>query len=564
MASVATSLAPQFALKEWIHQLQTLLDKADFDNALTLINTLTPEDMESSLVAHNPTDPLATLRARCLISEVRDYAGQTAEATACILEEGIKAIGTLKMLLHQPALPLHWSPDDFKYLQQQCWACLHLGMAAFYRKQLYKKAHEIFMLVANILQRLHQHLPCLIVLSRSHYCLGLVAREQHRFYDAREHFSTSLEYAGRRLDQKHAVGQAIDFLEYNIGRALGLGMAWLAYSRAAIAEANGSIVAARLLLQDKGVRYIRAYVDIVHACAERSRAETVEQINNVIRLMQNALMELGDRDVLLKRSAGHIVYALRATSELARAHLSAARIYAKQKKTVESKQHLQQALNYINLVRKSLRISSVQASARLPITDRRTYCNVLITASRVLRERKNFRGALALAERAAHYGMNGRFTKIDSWIALGEGHYYCQEYSKALECFLNVREDKRAQTNPKVIAVCDLHLARCHVALGQLERAQQILANWKGSGRLGGGNTFVRGLEAEINESLTNQEAPYSIPAKADLTADFWIEELKYWLATSALKRVGGTNDKAAANLIGKSKKTLHNWVERK
>lgn len=548
-------------MEKWIQDLRILLEKADFDQALAFVDGMRPEDLEQKLTSLR-TDPLATLDARCLICEVHDYAGQKEKGFECIKDIGLKAKNDLTVALRESSSGLKLSTDQLQYLTLQSWACIHFGMVGFYRKQLYKESKELFTLAKDLLELINQELPCLHALSRAHYCLGLVAREVHRYYDAREHFSRSVEFAELSLKQKHALGQPVAILQYDIGRALGLGMAWLAYSRASMWEANAHIVAARLLLQDKGVKYIRAYVDIVHACTQRSRANDIEHINEAVRLMEHALTELGGERVLQDRSGGHIVYAFRATSELARAHLCAARIYAASGKKRDKKQHLKKALSYLKLIRSSMPNAASGNTSRLPISDKRTYCNGLITASRILRELGKYRAALKAAEKATEFGTEGRFSRIDCWIALGEGHYHCGDYPKALEQFRNARDDKRAQTNPKVVAVCDLHLARCHLALGEVDRAQEILAIWKTSGFIGRDNAFVRNLADELEQRLTHERAPFSIPGNADLAAD-WFVELRYWLASTALKRVNGRREEAAKE-IRKSVKTLTNWLEKK
>lgn len=451
--------------KDWIDRLADHIDNADLDQAVVYIADVRAQNLTQALDRN--LDPLQKLRVRCLLCEVYDYAGRRQEAQACIAQEGEYAYDDMKAAAQSESATVWKDPKALEYLKQQCWACLHLGMVAHYRQHEYDRAFRFFDLARDILFRINNNeipIPSRGSLARAYYCLGLAERERHNLYDARRYFSESVDYAWARIVEKQYSGKGIAFLKYSIGRALGLGMAWIAYARASMSEANAHVVAARVLLHEtQGVKHLRHYVDIVHACTERSRAHSVEEANKAINDMKIAYEALGG-DPILQGAAveGHFVYAQRAAAELGTAYLYAARLSPTETEDEKSakESHLNESLKYVMLVEESLQRIDPERK------DTRTRCNAFITRSRILRERGDYRGALTAAERAVGIGEDNPFSRIDCWITLGESYYHLGEYDKALydkalDQFKKARNDARAQTNPKVLpyATFMLHAA---------------------------------------------------------------------------------------------------------
>jgi len=194
--------------------------------------------------------------------------------------------------------------------------------------------------------------------------------------------------------------------------------------------------------------------------------------------------------------------------------------------------------------------------------ERRTLCNASIIESRILRERGDYLAALVEAEKASGIGSRMGFTRIDCWINLGEAHYHCGSYDAAIRCFERARGDERAQSNPKVLAVCDLHLTRCFLANGNESRALEQFNLWQATGRRGSDNTFVRELKTEVEETFKRAHPPFIVGGEEELRSDERLLDFKQWMAKTALQRKPG--DRAeAAKLIGHDPKTLDNWLRR-
>lgn len=543
--------------EEWIQQLESLLEKADLDGAVAYIANLRPEEFQQSM-AHD-LEAKRALRARCLACEVYDYAGRTSEANLCLSGMRDQLYEDLQAAL-RPRAEVWKSKDALEYLKQECLACLHLGMVAHYRSHEYQEAFKLFERAEAVLSRINTNAPPIRsfgTLARTYYCLGLAEREQHNFDEARRNFSKAVECAWTRILEKQQKGRSVSFLKYLIGRALGLGMAWIAYTRASMPEANAHIVAARLILQETvGVKYLRDYVEVVHACAQRSCAGQISEILTAIATMENIYYSLGGNSIVADRNApGHFVYAQRTACELATAHIYAARVYGRdsQQAREAANGHLEKADNYVMLVQGSLDQSDPEYK------DTRTRCNLLIAKSRIYREKEDYPRALDYAERAADIAEDNPFSRITCWTNLGEAYYHVGQIKDALEQFRKARNDSHAQTNPKVLAVCDLQTALCHIELNQVNIAQEIVARWKSQGSLGLANAFVQHLLKKIDGHFS--EAAFFIPADAPvLNEEEWIAKAQKWLADTALKRANGDRKKAA-KLIGRDKKTLEKYM---
>ena len=313
----------------WVNELDNFLKEANFDEALALY-----KKRDHMQLVQYPIETRAMLRARCLVCEVLDYAGLYKQSGDVINDVGITAQRELKR--EQEANNI--ISNSIPLLKQQCWACLHLGMF-YYRSHNLKQAQECFQLSKSVLTMVHRTHPSYMSLARAHYCLGLVARNDHKYDIAREHFSRSVEIASEGLGHL-SEGRSSSALQYDIGKCLGLGMGWVAYTRASLSDALAHVVAARLLLKDKKIRFIHSYIDVIHACTlMSSHADEIIPLKEAISILEKAFKVLGGKEAL-SNDGGHGVYALRAAGELALAHLRCMRIYDKQKQEGSKKESL--------------------------------------------------------------------------------------------------------------------------------------------------------------------------------------------------------------------------------
>lgn len=590
----------------------------DLDSAVTFID-------EHNLVAQLlPTDIGHYLVERCTVCEVLDYAGRYAECKQLlegIIHEKIGATNFMQ-LLHQFANtddPAH-DLNDLTLYRRYAIACLQLGMI-YYRKNKYEDAKGYFALSERVLSRIHSQVTCFGELARAEYCLGLVARQEHDYDIARQKFSDSVQHAWQGLEQRanpqadtddlisriYTTDQA---LRFHVGRVLSLGLGWIAYTRAALAEAEGNFVAARLLLKDSNVRYIHAYVNLLHACTLISaRGDSLKAMDEAIKILLVAYSALGGRTILARTTyaetvGGNGTYALRCANELGRAHLRAASFYHEEKGKLEQQKlkldaqiseatadgssgdtakierlrresaefpdkiasasqqeqtRLRTALEYVEAVKDATK----PGLGSLYSHEIRTYCHALVTETRAWQLRGQPREALKVALRANETGAKLGFTHIECLLNLAEAYYHCGRYAEAIDAYKDVRGDSHAQTNPKLLAVCDLNLTRCYANSGKFEDAHSQFHRWVAPGRPGRQNTFIRALAREVEEMINSPRAPFWIDVEADLKYEEWHDRLRYWLAANAMRR--SRNDKnEARRMIGMTRKCVDNWLKLK
>lgn len=600
----------------WLDKLEAYLFEANLDDALKF---LLSNEQSAEAYLNKESGPRG-LYARSLICEVLDYAGLWRQATRYIGDHGKKAYDTLCNSKTNTSLL-----SNLRLTKQQCWCCLHLGMVQYYREQQWAKAREHFEAARMVLEQIArvQEGSCFGSLSRAYYCLGLVAREEHDYITSRQHFSKSIEFAGKKLGQSRNEYQFLKkqsrqqhaphiesqvptkFFAYCLAKSAGLGMSWLAYTRGSMSEAFAHLVSARQLLPETGARYIRSYIEVVHATAKRAAAADDEkELREALRDLSKAYVDLGgdailtqgrDHDETRGALKGHRTYAIRAAIELATAHLTAARLGLDRQLSAngeppQNRSYLKEAMDRVKLVllvltanpqRIDLNLDNPQAVAHIgtfttdQIADPRTYCNALILGSRILREMGHelaaksndaaaaskasqfYRHAVHAAESAASIVKNDRkndqnrmhFSYIDSSIACGEAYFYSGDHKRALEYFEAVADDQRARTNPKVVAVAELLRARCYLRLGLGTRAREIFQSWEGYGRLGNENAYIRNLEAVLNYELENHHGTLCLEPDRTLQPlskerlRYWRREVLHWFAHEAIRIVKNDED---------------------
>lgn len=530
-----------------IDQLYSLHRDANYDESLRVV---TSPAFQLEELLRDPDAVQLSLSQRRALCDTLYYAGRYEDASRIFETDGSKARDDLNEALTRKSLA-GISEDKLKDLQSRCDACLSLGLVLHYSRNEVTRARELFESSERVLSRIHSSLPIYDSLTRANYCLGLIDRNEHKYDTARDFFSRSIDFAWEGLTQFPSPSPS-GALEFAIGKAMGLGLAWVAYTRAALPDANAHVVAARLLVKNKGVRYVRANIEVVHACSLISaHADDIDQLNRAIRILKVSFDELGGAAALDDSSKGHSIWALRAANELAAAHYRTGHYFGLTGRESEKLQELETALEYVALLK---------GAERLRTIERRTYCNAFVLESRIRADQKNYRDALKQAEEANEIGSDMEFSRIDCWLTLGAARYQCGDYFGAIKCFLQAYDDAGAQTNPKVLAVCNLQLARCFIATGQLSRAQERYRLWEATGRRGQENAFVRELNKEVQKAFGKDLAPFVIEPGAELRPDEYLSKLRSWMAVNALRRTHNRVD--AARILDISPRALKYWED--
>jgi tetratricopeptide (TPR) repeat protein len=510
--------------------LKTLLEEADYDGALDLVDCRSVA-AEIKRIA----DYLERLLLICRIADVLDYAGRYEQARLLIGAAGGQARDRLEQFVADNGFtPV--TDQDAKERKQEAWAVIHLGMS-HYRIHEHKGALECFLLAKNALDILaRRSLKYSGSLSRAWYCIGLVHRQENRNRQAKEAFTRSVEHGWHGIEERQQQGRSIKGFDYNLGRNYALGLGWIAYNEASLAEAKSHLVTSRRLLMGSRARFINAYVEVLHACVMMSADLGKDTLDTALVVLQRAyetLTRKSDPD----DEKGNSAYAIRCANELAMASLRRALVSDEPSK----EQYLRDAKEWLDVVKMS---SAGQK-------DPRSLCKALITESRVAYTRGNYDQALEITDEAFKVGKGIEFSLIDCYITRGEALCGAKNYAGGISDFEQALS--LGGLNPKVLAACHLHLAEAHFDKGNRPVAQQYLDKWKESAS-GAENAFLQRLAGSVSDKIgTFQDfhKPITLDLKKNARREL-VAEFRGWLTDVALHNTGG-NYKKAADLLNLS-----------
>ena len=509
--------------------LRRMLGEANYDDALSLVRGVNPH----ALVHADPTD---RLRQACMSSDVLDYGGFYDDASRWIEDAGKTAEQRLSTVADVTDIP------DTAHTKQECWALMVWGMSVYrHADHGYLEAIKRFQLAERILRMLNQSgIHCIGSLARARYCIGLVHRQRKDYRLARAAFGSSIELGGIGVQMRKERNQPTLSFDYNMARCYGLGIGWIAYDEALLPQAKSALVIAGRLLMDKKVKFIRAYLDVIHAAATMSGSMKLETVDEGITKLQKAY------DVLApSEGVGHAPYALRAANEMAQAYIRRARTVP----DCEKDRNLCTAEAFLKKV----------TASKTKHGEKRTQVAALIITSRILRERQQHSAALEVAYKARNVAGRLRFSQIDSCITVGEAAYELGEYDEAIEAFKEALHLGRGSR--KIEAVCHLHLSRAY--LGNTEPAQSAdhFKQWEAL-EPDIDNAFLVDLGNRVRSQLTPVFGDFRVPSTiGDLNSKQHVEHLHYWLAVTALQRTKDDR-RRAADLLDIGVAALGLWLK--
>jgi tetratricopeptide (TPR) repeat protein len=204
--------------------------------------------------------------------------------------------------------------------------------------------------------------------------------------------------------------------------------------------------------------------------------------------------------------------------------------------------------------------------------DSRWHANALIAESRLCRIQERYEDAQKIARNALEKSQSkdDRFTRIDARLELGQALVSCarqkqdheqdggEDYREAVDQFQNALAD--SYENPKIEAVCHLHLARCYLGLHDSNTACGHVEKWRAlSPRVK--NAFVQRLGKDLEKEVARLKLPFTVewPTTASHMLDVAKEETRFrgWVTDAALSLAPhGTTDEAF-KLIVKSGKSI-------
>jgi tetratricopeptide (TPR) repeat protein len=522
--------------------LKQLLKEADYDAALELINSW---DLRVNLQA--PPDPLRRLGITCMAADVLDYGGQYAQAAHIMHDLGREAEASLAAVKSG-----NYLGDDHSYLKQQCWAVIMRGMC-IYRgaietsqkdKPDYENAKRLFQLARDVLELIHNdgQVTCFGSMARAWYCIGLVERQKQENRVARRAFTSSVEYAAKGIERR--LGNRVASFEYNMARCYGLGIGWIAYNGARLAEATAALIMARHQMRGIRAKFISAYINVVHASIMLSESLDVGRVNKAIELLENSLAVFAPQN-----GFQHPAYAMRAQNELALAYLRLATL-APPDDEVGRKRHLHKAEVHLDSIK--------DAAKRSPMLEVRTYWQALVTEARICRVRGDYEGALRLTKKVKEKGGQMRFTLIDACIGIGEAALGLKTYRAAIDAFQEALVAGR--TSRKIVAVCHLHLCRTYLADDQPARALEHFKLWEVL-EPGVENAFIADLGLRVRTSMAYILRDFVL-SKDDIklrSSRGHLNKLRKWLADTTFV-LADDEVEPAANGLGIGAEAFRGW----
>jgi tetratricopeptide (TPR) repeat protein len=517
-----------------LQNLETALELLDFDAVLSQITTLDWDTLDST------TDMVTLLGIKCAAAEVLDYFGRYQDALAIILPHGQECEHLLNAMADGRKEP-PIDGDGRRLLKQQVWVGIHWAYT-FYRSNNNTRALSI---LRDCRATISRHVsddnnPCLFTHSRICYGIGLVYRQNYRYSEAKDEFTAAMAFASRALVARGptSTSQRPHFIT---AKCLALGLGWICYNEGRLELAEPLLITARTLLTATPERLINAYVDVVHACIQRAaHGDTVASLSETVAILVRSYTVF-ERDK-------HDAYKVRAANELALAQIQLAVAYDDNSPLRE--EALEKATRYAR---------EVEAFATRE-DNARWHCNALIIWSRIHRHVGRTAEARQAAQSALDKAAGDRFSGIDAWIALGEAHLRLKEYSDAIRCFTEALE--AGGDNPKVRAVCYLHMANTYLLDNKVRDAKKYFNNWlivKGLVV----NAFVRSLgqkvESKIREGAQDFFLPFSDPS---LDVDICEKLFHGWFVRWAREHSSGDGKDATAEKLRKTVGCVTNWIK--
>jgi len=492
---------------------------------------------------------LLLLKSFAMCSEVFQQFGLADEAESAA-REGKKFLDYVLPLEGPCKLVQTESPE---LLRERVRLILDFVLAHYYRRHRYTTAKSIILRCRDFVEgtlRKAETFPCHGTLGQIYAALGRCSR-QLADTDAEEFFSRAVEHhfhrARRKFEQfpsdseehREARREELALATLRSGISLGLGIGWVNYAKGHLRRAlHNNLIPARVLLLNASDELSAAYVDLVLASVKRALAKEGE-----VSLSEATDLALKSYEAFRRNE--HRRYLARAAWELGLIYLQSGQIKEAHDKAREVR-NISRALN-----------------------DRRWLCNSLILRSRIARKCRRLARADWLASKAIELSgeRNQKLCRINALIArgitridLGETKLARKDLTQALG--LN-REpapaDDTRPVNPKIEALCCLHLARSYARDREGARAEEYLQRWKAI-REEVEHRYVRDLAEEVEGEIDALEADFVIKAGAgiDLNYKKHLRALQKFLIDQA-KNDSSEKQKVASKL-GITRQALYEW----
>ena len=479
------------------------------------------------------------LKNKGLVSEILDYFGRFDEANESLRGMALQVLERVDR--RRKAATQITETASLKLAREQVRLCLEYAQT-FYRQHHYGDAERIIKNCSQVVENGvvdEMNFPCYGTRARISYYLGRVLRQTNKYDEAESCFAESIRYHYQRAKKtllKHhnkanakPVREELDYARHKSAICLALGLGWLSYTKGALARAKSYLMPARVLLLSLDDAINSAYVQLILGAIERCLAgRDKEKLGTAIDLLEGPCKTF--------ETFGHLPYRARAIFELSLAHLYAG------------------DLTLAGEGRKKVQAYSEEKG------DVRWCCNALILESRIRRERalsasgaearQNLRDSEEIAsqafQKADKMGDTQLLCKIDALIARGEARIQAGDFENARKDLSDAskinRETDSAKplnrsadsTNPKIEAVCNLHLARSYIKERKAREAAVHLQRWK-EVREQVEHVSVHDLGAGVERDFMKLRTPFVIePGGSNLKYKKHRADLFAWLMREA------------------------------
>jgi hypothetical protein len=475
-------------------------------------------------------DEQERLKANYVVAEVFDYFGDYAHAFECLQKTGPEQLEKLKNRNGNAG-------RDRDLFKRRVWLAIAYAMS-LYRSDKFESCIDVLDTCRLAIDDIDAGRKALFgTRARLAHTGARAARQLHRHEEARRGFYEAMVFARKRFvaktpwaeqsnlesppfgntaERRDQFEQHRLLCHWTIGRCLAPGLGYVDYTTGRLSSADTLLSAGYGLLRGTGDVIQRAYAVLLMGAVGRARAgDDLAELEDAIALLQDAAN-------VLKL---HPTLTLRASYELALAYYKSPKWRA----------------------RASDEIRTLKSRAK---DNPRWMSSALVVESRVERLNGRAEQARNCAEQAVDRAKAAADTHseilAEALIALGEAcASEADQFDKRKQAE-DARESRRAAvqhladaleqrgSNPKIAAVCNLHLAMCHVAQGALleahrrrEAAAPHLHNVE--------HGFVIGLAESVDKLLARSGLYVLDVRRESLNKDDQIAKLEAFLITQAL-----------------------------
>ena len=481
-------------------------------------------------------DELLNLKIKCTLAEAYDYFGEI-ESSDKLLTEGSKTFYQLKALEGV-------EPPDRKIKREQIRFCLNHAYVFLYRAHKYEEAKERILWCRDFVKNMlsdKEVFPCYGTLAQAEFFLGRTYRRLNQYDEAEECFGRAIEYYYKRAKRKQEEcenneskrQEEITFSNYKSAICLGIGLGWVNFARGHLKKAIlHNILPERVWLVDTEDKLHIAYLDLLYGSAKRSEGGRKDNANlrEAIQSIESAYQVFVEHN--------HVPNIAHAALELSLAYLYAGEVNEARSKLTEMESKLGEG------------------------DKSRWECPRLLLLSRISRERGDYLEAEKLATKALEHAKQEQVPyKIEARIVRSEARISLKENEKArtdLLKALDLNESGKKQANPKVEAVCQLHLARIYAREHDGREANRCFNRWKELEKEVE-HKIIHEIARDVEKEIEGLSKDFVIPADVkNLSYNDHLKRLQEFLVDQAKQRTRTIQE--TTRELGISRQTLHQW----